>query len=125
MATRAIIGKVDRRGDGQAIYLGHDGDPNVAGATLLQHYSDEQRVDRLIILGSVTWLEPTPEESISYFRDHAQPWENCQPYAFSGGTDRFFAHYWGPGPEWLYVWTPDGWLSSAGNAGSAARLLLR
>ncbi len=85
---------------------------------LLEHYSDEDRIDRLIRMVSVTWLEPTPEESGTYFRDHSQPWENCQPYALSGGTERFFAQYWGPGPEWLYVWTPDGWLSSAGMPGA-------
>ncbi|MDE2813117.1 MAG: hypothetical protein OXM01_08840 [Gemmatimonadota bacterium] len=111
MATRAIIGKVDRRGDGQAIYLGHDGDPDQAGATLLEHYSEEGRVDRLIRLGSVTWLEARPEDSITYFRDHAQPWENCRPHEFGGGTERFFARYWGVGPEWLYICTPDGWLA--------------
>ena len=40
MAIRAMIGKVDRRGNGQAIYLGHDGCPDQAGdalsATLLR-----------------------------------------------------------------------------------------
>ena len=82
----------------------------MAGATLLQHYSDEESIDRLVILGSVTWLEARPEDSITYFRDNAQPWENCRPYTFGGGTERFFARYWGVGPEWLYVWTPDGWL---------------
>ena len=24
----------------------------------------------------------------------------------------FFGEYWGPGSEWLYVWTPNGWLAS-------------
>ena len=85
---------------------------------LLEHYSDEDRIDRLIRMGSVTWLEPTPEESGTYLRDHGQPWENCRPYAFRGGTDRFFTQYCGPGPEWLYVWTPDGWLSGAGMPGA-------
>ncbi len=60
--------------------------------------------------GSVTWLEARPGNSITYFRANAQPWENCRPYTFGGGTERFFARYWGVGPEWLYVWTPDGWL---------------
>ena len=35
MASRAIIGKVDRQGEGQAIYLGHGCYPDEAGAVLL------------------------------------------------------------------------------------------
>ena len=61
MAIRAMIGKVDRQGNGQAIYLGHDGCPDQAGDALLQHYSEEERIDRLISRGYVTWLKPTPE----------------------------------------------------------------
>ena len=58
---------MDRQGDGLAVYLGHDGDPDQAGATLLQHYSEERRVDRLVSLGSVTWLEAAPEDSITLY----------------------------------------------------------
>ena len=43
---------------------------------------------------------------------------NCEPYAFAGGTEQFFADYWSPGPEWLYVWTTDGWLASAAMPGA-------
>ena len=64
---------------------------------------------------------PTPGNSITYFRHYNQPWERCRPYAFRGGTERFFARYWGPGPEWLYVWTAG----QRGHAGRAAGLLLR
>ena len=118
MASRAIIGKVDGQGHGQAIYLGHGCYPDDAGAMLLERYSDEEPIDRLIGSGAITRLAPTPENSITYFRHYNQPWESCRPYAFSGGTDRFFGNYWSPGPEWLYVWTPDGWLASAAMPGA-------
>ena len=118
MASRAIIGKVDRQGSGRAIYLGHDGFPDTAGARLLRHYSEEQTINQLIRQGSVAWLETTPEESITYFRHRRQPWQYCQPYPFRGGTEWFFANYWSPAPEWLYVWTPDGWLASAAMPGA-------
>ena len=58
MAIRARIGKVGRRGNGLAVYLRRDSSPDVAGATLLQHYSDGESVDRLIRMGSVIQLEP-------------------------------------------------------------------
>ena len=64
MTTLAIVAKVDRHGNGQAIYPGHGAYPDRAGAMLLQHYSDEERMARLIRLGSVAWLETTPEKSI-------------------------------------------------------------
>ena len=45
-------------------------------------------------------------------------WEICQPRAFEGGTEGFFARYWDVGPEWLYAWTPDGWLASPATPGA-------
>ena len=49
MASQSIIGKVDRQGKGQAIYLGQNGDPDQAGARLLHHYSEEQTIDHLSV----------------------------------------------------------------------------
>ena len=66
---------------------------------LLHHYSEQQTIDQLIGLGSVAWLETTREETITYFRHRSQLWVNCEPDAFRGGTERFFADYWSPGPE--------------------------
>ena len=43
-------------------------------------------------------------------RDYGYSWEICRPRGFQGGTEGFFARYWDVGPEWLYAWTPDGWL---------------
>ena len=103
MDSPAIIGSVDRQGAGQAIYLGHAGFPDQAGARPLQHYSNAKPIHRLIRLGAIARLEPSPEASITYSHHRRRPWLNCQPYAFRGGTERFFADYWSPGAEWLYV----------------------
>ena len=54
MASRAIIGKVDRQGNGRAIFLGHGCYPDDAGAMLLENYSDEEPIDRLIGSGAIT-----------------------------------------------------------------------
>ena len=118
MAERAIVGKVNPGGDGLAIYLGHDGGPEWVGDVLLNHYSEEASIARLVELGSVTWLHATPEQCISYHRHYRYDWEVCRPYEFEGGTERFFQIYWNAMAEWLYVWTPDGWLASPAMPGA-------
>ena len=118
MAERAIVGKVNPSGDGLAIYLGHDGGPDWAGDILLNHYSEEASIDRLIELGAVVWLGSSPEECVSYHRYYGYDWQGCRPYEFDGGTERFFAIYWNAMAEWLYVWTPDGWLASPAMPGA-------
>ena len=117
MASRCIIGKVDGQGDGKAILCSRGCYPDEAGAALLGRYSEEPLIDELIALGSIAWLEAEPKECEAHHRDRGYPWEHCQPHSFTGGTEAFFSEYWGPGPEWLYVWTPDGWLASPAMAG--------
>ena len=73
VASPAIMGRVYRQGDGQAIHLGHHGLPNQAGARLLQHHSDAEPFQRFIRLGAVAWLEPAPEESVTYSRHRRKP----------------------------------------------------
>ena len=117
MAPRCIIGRVDGHGNGQAILYARGCYPDEADAALLGHCSDEPLIEELIALGSIAWLEAKSKECEAYHRDRGYPWEHCQPHSFTGGTEAFFSEYWGPGPEWLYVWTPDGWLASPAMAG--------
>ena len=117
MASRCIIGKVDGQGNGKAILCARGCYPDEAGAALLGRYSDEPLIDELIALGSIVRLEAEPKECEAHHRDRDYPWEHCQPHSFKGGTEAFFSEYWGPGPEWLYVWTPDGWLPSPAKEG--------
>ena len=125
VASRAIIGKVDRQGNGQAIFLGHGCYPDDAGAMLLQHYSEEESIDRLIGSGAITRLAPTPENSITHFRHYNQLWERCRPCAFRGGTARFFANYWSTGPEMALRLDAGRLAGQRGHAGGAAGQLLR
>ena len=112
MTNRAIIGKVAPQGNGVAVYLGHRACPEMAGAVLLGCYSEPDRIDRLIEMGSIAWLAETPEQSISYHRGFNFCWQGCRPFEFDRGTDGFFGIYWNALADWLYIWTPDGWLGS-------------
>lgn len=116
----ASFGKVDGRGNGRAILCARGCYPDEAGAALLGSYSDESPIDRFIALGSIGWLETEPEESEAYHRDRGYHWEHCQPYSFKGGTEAFFGEYWGPGPEWLYVWDSRRLAGESGDGGEAA-----
>ena len=78
MASRCIIGKVDRWGNGTAILCARGCFPDEAGAALLGHYSEESLIDGLIALGSIVWLEAEPKECEAYHRDRGYPWEQCQ-----------------------------------------------
>ena len=84
----------------------------------MEHYLDEASVDRLILKGSVIPLEPPPEDSLVYVRDYGKTWEIRPPHVFYSGIEGFFARYWGVGPEWLYAWTPDGWLTGKAMPGA-------
>lgn len=86
--------------------------PNEAGLTLLEHYREERQIDALIGMGSILHLEETPEGTVSHHGDHGVSWDFCQPVEIMNGADGFFKRTYMPGPEWLYRWTPDGWLAA-------------
>ena len=112
MATRGNIAKVDRNGNGRYIYLGHASHPIDSGQILLEHYQDPDKVDALLDLGSIPYVEPDLNDIMPYYEDEPHEWDHCRPAQFSGGTDAFFLEPWLLAPEWLYCWTPDGWLAS-------------
>lgn len=113
MGSRAYIAMVEPDGSGRFVYLGHGCYPNDAGQILLEHYQDPDLVDAMIGLGTMDSLGPTLGESLYGNRDNGEDWDYCRPATFKGGTDLFFGTPYIPGPEWLYCWTPDGWLASS------------
>ena len=80
---------------------------------LLEHYSDAEAITELLQHGSVCHRNETTVESIFYHRDHNHPGDNCHPVTLHDGTEGLFGKPYQPGPEWLYAWTPDGWLAAA------------
>ena len=112
MAHRAYIAKVERDGSGRYIYLGHSSYPTGAGAILLEHYQDPDKTDALISMGSIPQVAPELHDVEPYYPHDDREWQGNQPVPFTGGTDTFFLSAYMPGPEWLYAWTPDGWLAA-------------
>ena len=113
MATRGYIARIERDGSGELIYLGHSSQPTDAGKLLLEHYSDAEAITELLQHGSVCHLNETTVESIFYHHYHNHHWDNCHPVTLHDGTEGLFGKPYQPGPEWLYAWTPDGWLAAA------------
>ena len=112
MAHRGYIAKAEPDGSGRYVYLGHAAYPSAAGEILLRHYQEPGKANALIALGHVSRLAPELADTDSYFTTNGDPWEHCQPQSFTGGTNAFFLPPYLPGPEWLYCWTPDGWLAA-------------
>ena len=62
MAHRGYIAKVERDGSGRYIYLGHGSNPIDTDQVLLHHYQEPERIDALLNLGSIPYIEPEPDQ---------------------------------------------------------------
>lgn len=90
MSTRSAIIRATEGGSYEGIYCHYDGYETGVGKTLLDHYSDPEKVKRLIALGSISQLgqrvEPIGAHSfgqredgttVAYHRDRGEKWEHC------------------------------------------------
>jgi hypothetical protein len=58
MATRSLIAKALPNGEFQSIYCHYDGYPDYNGKILDQHYTDPEKIDKLLALGDLSTLAP-------------------------------------------------------------------
>ena len=76
MATRSTISikEINAFGNEQykTIYCHWDGYPSHNGAILLEHYTDEEKVKKLISLGDLSALRPNVEPTESHSFDNPQ-----------------------------------------------------
>ena len=76
MSTRSLIGIQRDKDKFECIYCHSDGYPTYNGAMLLDHYSDKEKVEKLLKLGSISILakniEPNPELPHSFDYDKRQ-----------------------------------------------------
>lgn len=128
MATRSRIGIENQDGTVTSIYCHWDGGPGHNGAILKEHYSDRERVEKLIALGSLSSLapeiDPTGEHSfekpqsgitVAYHRDCGEDlMQSINPSA-----ERYFQDI---GNGYGYLFTKQGeWIYGvAGRKGQVA-----
>jgi len=120
MATRSYIGKMDPQTKVITyIYCHYDGYLSHTGKMLVEHYNDESKVDELLKLGDLSFLDeqigekhdfkkPTPGWTIAYSRDRGeQVKSNNQTYLEDYNTS--------PVIDYFYLFTEGGWKYSTGN----------
>ena len=113
MSATAAIAMVERDGSGRRIQLGNNAYPETAGRVLNERYSTREAIEGLMVLGDIAHLAERPDPADSYHVRDQDEWGDCEAIAFTGGTERFFAHYHHAN-LYLYCWTPDGWLAARG-----------
>ena len=76
MATRSFI--ITPTGDSlfRGVYCHWDGYPEGVGATLAEHYTDDEKIDRLVKLGSLSSLGSLVEPAAGQTHTFASPADN-------------------------------------------------
>ena len=121
MSTRSMIGKV-YDGKVKAIYCHWDGYPSYTGNMLETYYNNDEIIDELIGLGSLSYIAPRikPNEgeehsfecpakdvTVAYHRDRG---EDIQFYEYDS-IDKFLYEIYDSTSwiEYLYLWDNGAW----------------
>lgn len=94
MSTRSLIGRINPDNSVTTIYCHWDGYPKNQLSILVPCYSNEEKLNELMSLGSISYLEdnpnppehkshsfrePYPHTTVAYHRDRGDKWEECEP----------------------------------------------
>ncbi len=122
MSTNAVIGMQDHDGSVKSIYLHWDGYPSHAGAVLIEHYTDINKVDMLINLGDISFLGPEVTEAPKEVLGTNEAYNFTSAYHRDKGEQlnppRIFAtdYLWmkdaidHTSAEYGYLFTAEGWV---------------
>lgn len=107
MATRAFIGIENEDSTVTGVYCHFDGYLEGVGRTLQENYADLATVRKLVALGDLSSLGPTlePEDTVAYARDRGEPDTAARTFASRRARGQDMQGY-----EYMYVFTPAGWL---------------
>lgn len=116
MGTRARIGII--RGDEvESIYTHWDGYPSHHGPVLRDHWTNRDRVERLIALGDLSSLGSEIGEAHDFDAPHDDPVSGnwCLAYGRDRGEENVGAEFHGrddwpdSGQDYEYLYGPEGW----------------
>lgn len=120
MATRSTIGKLNEDNSVTSVYCHWDGYPAGVGATLQQHYTDPDKIDRLLRLGDISILaedigtskqnfdDPIPGVTLFYGRDRNEADVGSLTHHGEGEWMRIRKM---SGCEYAYLWDGTQWTS--------------
>ena len=112
MGSRCHIAYIERDGSGKGIYCHTGCYPNDVGIKLLTKYQEERDIKALVNLGELSSVCDTAEQTATCVAE-----DNIPAYEITEGTQEFFGSLM-PTIEWLYAWTPDGWLAARAHPGN-------
>jgi hypothetical protein len=123
MSTRSNIGILGSNGTIRSIYCHWDGYPAHNGRILLEHFKDEDKINQLIELGSLSSLgcevNPDPEHkhsfeqpqkgvTVAYLRDRGDEVSNYNKINVFFNQKTYFENKnW---IEYAYLWDGEKWL---------------
>jgi len=125
MSTRSNIGIYQADGTVRAIYCHWDGYPSHTGKILVENYKDRDKVEKLIALGDLSFLDkelepPEGEEhsydhpcngvTIAYHRDRGEELNEARVYPSAEAYADSLKTSWA---EYLYLYKGGTWLVHA------------
>ena len=119
MATRSNIGIVNENGSVTGIYCHWDGYPEHNGKLLLKHYTDSERINGLMSLGSLSILAENlystdihtfnnPQEGVcvAYGRDRGETGTNSKTFDNISEFEEFAGNSWS---DYQYLFNNGKW----------------
>jgi len=118
MATRSYIW-MKTPGGWRGIYCHWDGYPEYVGKVLKEHYTDSDKIEKLINLGDIAMLAPeicekndfdNPDKNcvLAYCRDGGEDWDDCAPKVVRSVDEAIDVsrESWA---EYIYFWDGKQW----------------
>ena len=124
MGTHCSIGYEREDGTIVASYCHYDGYMSSTGTQLVRHYSDAQKVEELVALGSMSYLAeniypsssdhsfatPQGDVTVFYHRDRGESWKNTRPLVYDSFDEWFEAN----DQEYNYLFMEGSWMCRTG-----------
>lgn len=115
MPTRSLVGYQGGDGYGSVVYVHLDGYPLGVGKTLLEYWDSPDKAKALVDGGSIHRLAAKSSlDEVEYFA------VDGYPASLAPEETSFFDRRWPAYPEYLYLYTPDGWFGRSLVGGDTA-----